>query len=134
MKVSSQSEDSSIKLIQITDTHLFAAEDGSLLSVNTADSFAAVVAAIGEEQVEFDAILATGDISQDHTRVLSTLCARYSAAKKACYWLPGNHDYKPSMHSVLPTQQIQAVEHVLLGSIGKWCYSIRKWLACRTAN
>ncbi|HDV5422412.1 TPA: 3',5'-cyclic-AMP phosphodiesterase, partial [Vibrio cholerae] len=46
---------------------MFAVEDGSLLSVNTADSFAAVVAAIGEEQVEFDAILATGDISQDHT-------------------------------------------------------------------
>ncbi|MGL4828206.1 MAG: 3',5'-cyclic-AMP phosphodiesterase, partial [Vibrio sp.] len=31
MKVSSQSAGSSIKLIQITDTHLFAPEEGSLL-------------------------------------------------------------------------------------------------------
>lgn len=116
MKVSSQSEDSSIKLIQITDTHLFAVEDGSLLSVNTADSFAAVVAAIGEEQVEFDAILATGDISQDHTPESYQRFVRgIQPLQKACYWLPGNHDYKPSMQSVLPTQQIQAVEHVLLG-------------------
>lgn len=89
MKVSSQSEDSSIKLIQITDTHLFAAEDGSLLSVNTADSFAAVVAAIGEEQVEFDAILATGDISQDHTPESYQRFVRgIQPLKKACYWLP----------------------------------------------
>ncbi len=79
MKVSSQSEDSSIKLIQITDTHLFAAEDGSLLSVNTADSFAAVVAAIGEEQVEFDAILATGIFRKTtHPSLINALCAVFS--------------------------------------------------------
>ncbi len=122
MKVSSQSEPSAIKLIQITDTHLFAAEDGSLLSVNTADSFSAVVAAIVEEQVEFDALVATGDISQDHTpesyqRFVRTVAPLQTtqAQPKVCYWLPGNHDYPPSMHSVLPSEQIQAIEHVLLG-------------------
>lgn len=67
MKVTSSSSDSSIRLLQITDTHLFEAADGSLLSVNTGDSFKAVIDAIVEENPAYDAILATGDISQDHS-------------------------------------------------------------------
>ncbi|KOO11974.1 3',5'-cyclic-nucleotide phosphodiesterase, partial [Vibrio xuii] len=35
--------------------------------------------------------------------------------QKPCFWLPGNHDYKPNMSSVMPSQQIQQVEHALLG-------------------
>lgn len=62
-----QSSNDSIKLLQITDTHLFAADEGSLLSVKTADSFSAVVNEVLRRKVGFDYILATGDISQDHS-------------------------------------------------------------------
>ncbi|MBT0027789.1 3',5'-cyclic-AMP phosphodiesterase, partial [Vibrio alginolyticus] len=66
-----QSSSDSIKLLQITDTHLFAADEGSLLSVKTSvktvDSFNAVVADVLRRNVAFDYILATGDISQDHS-------------------------------------------------------------------
>ena len=62
-----QSSSDSIKLLQITDTHLFAADEGSLLSVKTVDSFNAVVADVLRRNVAFDYILATGDISQDHS-------------------------------------------------------------------
>ncbi len=62
-----QPSSDSIKLLQITDTHLFEADEGSLLSVRTADSFAAVVKEILHRQVPFEYILATGDISQDHS-------------------------------------------------------------------
>ncbi len=117
MKVSSSStENLSIKLLQITDTHLFAPADGSLLSVNTYDSFMAVVAAIKARKVQFDAILATGDISQDHSEhSYQKFEQGIVPLAKPCFWLPGNHDYKPSMNSLLPSPQIHAVEHVLLG-------------------
>lgn len=106
----------SIKLVQITDTHLFAPDDGCLLSVNTADSFSAVVKQICAQQVPYDAILATGDISQDHSaQSYQRFSDGIQLLNKDCFWLPGNHDYKPNMGSVLPSGQIRAEEHVLLG-------------------
>ncbi|MCM5508939.1 3',5'-cyclic-AMP phosphodiesterase [Vibrio sp. CC007] len=116
LKVTSCSSDGSIRLLQITDTHLFEATDGSLLSVNTADSFNAVVDAIVEESPAYDAVLATGDISQDHSEVSYQRFEQgIVPLKKKCFWLPGNHDFKPSMNSVIPSQQIQQIDHVLLG-------------------
>lgn len=116
MKVTSNSSDSSIKLLQITDTHLFEATDGSLLSVNTGESFKAVVNAIVEQECRFDALLATGDISQDHSEASYQCFERgIEPLLKPCFWLPGNHDYKPNMTSVIPSPQIQQVDHVLLG-------------------
>lgn len=117
MNVSSSLDNSdSIKLVQITDTHLFAPDDGSLLSVNTADSFRAVVAEIVAHNTEFDAILATGDISQDHsTESYLRFTQGIAPLHKTCFWLPGNHDYKPNMNTVPPSSQVHAVEHVLLG-------------------
>ncbi|CAM2944250.1 3',5'-cyclic-AMP phosphodiesterase [Vibrio mytili] len=110
------SSSDSIKLLQITDTHLFASDEGSLLSVKTADSFNAVVDDILRRKVEFDFILATGDISQDHSaQSYQRFADGIMPLRKDCFWLPGNHDYKPNMGSVLPSTQIQASEHVLLG-------------------
>ena len=110
-----QSSSDSIKLLQITDTHLFEADEGSLLSVRTADSFAAVVQEILNHQVQYEYILATGDISQDHSaESYQRFAESIAPLKKDCFWLPGNHDYKPNMGSVLPSPQIQAAEHVML--------------------
>lgn len=111
-----QSSSDSIKLLQITDTHLFAADEGSLLSVRTADSFTAVVQEVHHRQVPFDYILATGDISQDHSaESYQRFAEGIAPLEKDCFWLPGNHDYKPNMGSVQPSAQIQSVEHRLLG-------------------
>lgn len=116
MKVTSSSSDGSIRLLQITDTHLFEATDGSLLSVNTGDSFQAVVDAIIEQDCSYDAVLATGDISQDHSAVSYQRFEQgIEPLQKPCFWLPGNHDFKPNMTSVIPSPQIQQIEHVLLG-------------------
>lgn len=112
----SKLDESSIKLVQLTDTHLFAPSNGSLLSINTEDSFRAVVDGIVNQGYEYEAILATGDISQDHSaESYQKFEAGIQPLEKPCYWLPGNHDYKPNMGSVIPSAQIQCVEHVLLG-------------------
>lgn len=105
-----------VVLLQVTDTHLFANPEGALLGVQTLDSFHAIVDEINHQTPMFDAILATGDISQDHTKESYQRFADGIAPLiQPCYWLPGNHDYKPSMQSVLPSDQIKACEHVLLG-------------------
>lgn len=105
-----------MQLLQITDTHLFSDRDGCLLSVNTFESYQAVVDEIVQKNCQFDAILATGDISQDHTvesyqrfeQVISTL-------EKPCFWLPGNHDFKPSMQRIIPSKQIRSEPHFFAG-------------------
>ncbi len=108
--------DNCVKLLQITDTHLFVDDDGSLLGVNTTESFAAVVDAILEKPIDFDAILATGDISQDHTQEsYQKFIEGIQPLQKPCFWLPGNHDYRRNMASVLPVSQIRCVPHFFVG-------------------
>ena len=110
------STNDSIRLLQITDTHLFAATDGCLLSVNTLDSFHAIIDEIHKQQIDFEGIIATGDISQDHSeQSYQRFEQGIYSLKKPCYWLPGNHDYKFGMQSILPSEQIRTDTHVLLG-------------------
>lgn len=109
--------DESVQLVQITDTHLFDDSEGTLLSVNTEQSFRAVVEDVLSKKMAFDAIIATGDISQDHTAAsYEKFITGIQPLDKPCFWLPGNHDYKPSMGSVLPSKQIQDTTHFLAGS------------------
>lgn len=113
---SDELQSSSVKLLQLTDTHLFAPRDGCLLSVNTQDSFKAVVNEVVLQEKTFDALLATGDISQDHSEhSYRKFEDGIQPLNLPCYWLPGNHDFKPSMNSLIPSQQIHSVDHVLLG-------------------
>ncbi len=56
-----------MRLLQITDTHLFASAEGRLLAVRTAESLAAVLERVQANDHPFDLILATGDLSQDHS-------------------------------------------------------------------
>jgi Icc protein len=105
-----------VHLLQITDTHLFGDAEGCLLGVNTEQSFQAVVEGICQQGIAFDAILATGDISQDHSPSSYAKFAKsIQRLEKPCYWLPGNHDYKPSMDAVFPSSQIIEIPHVLAG-------------------
>ncbi|CAH0526949.1 3',5'-cyclic-AMP phosphodiesterase [Vibrio hippocampi] len=113
---SDESQLSSIRLLQLTDTHLFAPHDGCLLSVNTQDSFNAVVSEVMTQGAHFDALLATGDISQDHTEEsYQKFIKGIEPLDLPCFWLPGNHDYKPSMGSVVDSPLIMDANHKLLG-------------------
>jgi len=56
-----------VRILQITDTHLFAGEDQTLLGVNTFRSYRAVLDAICAQQREVDIIAATGDLAQDQS-------------------------------------------------------------------
>ena len=65
--VSAVNPDASVLLVQLSDSHLFAEADGSLLGMNTRDSLQRVIGLVREQQPQIDLVLATGDLSQDGT-------------------------------------------------------------------
>nr|WP_288357720.1 3',5'-cyclic-AMP phosphodiesterase [uncultured Pseudomonas sp.] len=94
------SVDSSVLLVQLTDSHLFADDSGRLLGMDTADSLRRVVEQVLKEQPAIDMILATGDLSQDGTAASYARFAELSDAIDApARWIPGNHDDIPTMQA-----------------------------------
>ena len=87
----------SLRILQITDTHLYSQADGRLLGVNTLDSFHAVIDTFLDTGWEPDLVLATGDLVHDASpegyRDLAKLLDRFG---KPVFCLPGNHD-KPQV-------------------------------------
>ncbi|WP_413736932.1 3',5'-cyclic-AMP phosphodiesterase [Sodalis sp. RH21] len=105
-----------IRILQITDTHLFAGEDEALLGVNTYRSYSAVLDAVEAEGLPYDLVAATGDLAQDHSLEAYQHFARGIARLPApCVWLPGNHDFQPAMVKALDECGISPSKHVLLG-------------------
>ncbi|MDV7104534.1 3',5'-cyclic-AMP phosphodiesterase [Vibrio sp. TH_r3] len=116
MKISAAVKNDSISVLQITDPHLFSEADGCLLGVNTLDSFHAVIEEIKAQDIEFDAVFATGDISQDHSiRSYQRFEQGITQLGKPCFWLPGNHDFRLSMDSIIPSENVYDNTHLLAG-------------------
>lgn len=106
----------SVRVLQITDTHLFAEKEETLLGVNTWQSYHAVLQAIHASAREADLVVATGDLAQDHSSAAYQHFAEGIAGFSApCVWLPGNHDFQPSMYSTLQDAGISPAKCVLVG-------------------
>lgn len=95
---------SPLRVVQFSDSHLFASTDGKLLGLNTEDSLNRVLDLIEQEQPAMDLLLATGDLSQDaspaaYARLLEKL-RRFNGVP--CYWLEGNHDITAPMRAAMP--------------------------------
>ncbi len=83
----------SLKLVQLTDCHLLADPAADLLGIPTDQSLQAVIKHIADHHNDADAILVTGDLSQDGSQ------QSYHCLEKALkplsapsFWIPGNHD------------------------------------------
>lgn len=109
--------DAPIRLIQITDPHLFSEAQRDLLGVNTTDSFQAVLEAVLDTPFDYDFVLATGDLVQDHNReAYHRFAQMVKPLEKPVFWLEGNHDIQPQMHDALGLyQQIQPHKQILAG-------------------
>ena len=79
-----------IRLVQISDSHLFKDTQRTLLGLNTEQSFLNVLALVMQEQPAIDLLLTTGDIAQQpdvetyqrylrHTSQLNALIFAYRA-------------------------------------------------------
>ncbi|MFK4753630.1 3',5'-cyclic-AMP phosphodiesterase [Oceanobacter antarcticus] len=92
---------STFRLIQITDTHLSATKDGHLLGMNTLDSLRCVLDIIRADHQDMDALLVTGDLSQDgSSESYRYLKAELEPFAVPSFWIPGNHDDLDSMAAV----------------------------------
>lgn len=106
-----------IRILQITDSHLFASVDNSLLGINTEDSLLSVLTLVKEES-KYDAIFMTGDLAQDGSRAAyDRLLQHMSDFTCPVLYTPGNHDHKAQLNDAL-----QAVDHPYNNqiSLGNW--------------
>lgn len=113
-------DNSGIRILQLTDPHLFADRQQMLLGVNTWDSLIAVVEEIAAADLRPDLIVLTGDMAQQPSLAAYTDCAKAIAPLGVpCVWLPGNHDVMPLMQQAfLHHPAMTDARRVLLGE--KW--------------
>lgn len=84
---------SHLNVLQLSDLHLFADPDATLVGLNTEQTFLAVLAKSQQNHWPPDLILLTGDLSQDSTEAAYLRLADHLAPLGIpCYTLPGNHD------------------------------------------
>jgi len=104
-----------VNVVHLTDAHLFASPEGSMLGLNTRDSLRHVVQQALREQHDTHLLVCTGDLSQDASvasyAAFEQLTAGFAAPAR---WLPGNHDEAQVMAQVAP-ELVQPVT-----DIGVW--------------
>ncbi|OOF56757.1 3',5'-cyclic-AMP phosphodiesterase [Rodentibacter genomosp. 2] len=111
-----QPQKTTIKLLQITDPHLFKDEQTELLGVNTQASLTQVLKEIQQEDIDFDAIIATGDLVQDSSgEGYQRFVKMMKPLAKPVFWIPGNHDFQPKMVEHLNQEPLETEKHILLG-------------------
>lgn len=87
-----------MRLLHFTDSHLFADPEGCLKGVNTADTLARVFALAGERDPGADALLLTGDLSEDGSREsYERLVDGVEQLGVSAFALSGNHDNRSAM-------------------------------------
>ena len=92
------SHSAALRVIQVSDCHLFKSEEGRLLGLNTTFSLDRVLDLVRAEQPAIDLILATGDLSQDGSpESYRRFHERIGCFGAPVYWLPGNHDLSDVM-------------------------------------
>ncbi|MGI9260731.1 MAG: 3',5'-cyclic-AMP phosphodiesterase [Woeseiaceae bacterium] len=107
-----------VRVLQVTDPHLFAEEDGSLRGTATAATLRSVVEHIGRQQWPADFVASTGDIIQDDS------AAAYQRFKEIMapiglpiHCVPGNHDVRSLMQEALSDEPWHYCESF---EIGNW--------------
>ena len=94
----------SFRVLQLTDTHLFAQPQETLLGLPTQTCLQRIIDRILKQPQLPDLIVLTGDLSQDgRAESYAHLSALLEPLGLPIYWLPGNHDCVDTM-----TRSLQA--------------------------
>lgn len=98
-----------LRVLQLTDTHLCADPNATLLGVDTLDTCRRVIAHFRSRPWPLDLVLATGDMVHDaSTAGYRRLADILSGFGVPVLWLPGNHDDPEVMHAWLRGPNIHA--------------------------
>ncbi|WP_299790929.1 3',5'-cyclic-AMP phosphodiesterase [uncultured Shewanella sp.] len=110
-------EEASVRVVQVTDPHLFADPGAQLLGVNTAQSLEAVLNTINAVHYPAHFMLATGDISQDYSgESYHNFVRAIAPLELPCHYLPGNHDDPRIMHLNMQGPNIYGQRRILAGN------------------
>jgi len=105
-----------VRLVQVTDSHIFADPEGRLLGLNTRESFEAVCARVSCEEWRPDALLATGDLSQDASpEAYKYLADGLLDLAIPSFWVAGNHDNPDAMEMYLSNSKVSSAKHLFIG-------------------
>lgn len=92
-----------IRIIQLTDPHLFGSPGGRLMGADTHRTLLSVWEKIQSTPFNPDVFLVTGDLSQDESiESYQSLKAVLDTSDKPYLWTCGNHDNAHLMHQVSP--------------------------------
>lgn len=117
----------SYTLLQLSDSHLSATADAELKGINTTHSLRAVAELVAADPRVYDALIATGDLSQDgseesYRRFLALARVALAPADSTALpirWLAGNHDAPDAMRRVEEAEQLAAVADSEQGGMGE---------------
>jgi 3',5'-cyclic-AMP phosphodiesterase len=107
-------DDIPLRMIQISDIHLFADKDTALLGVKTQESFTAVIDLLQSEAGAIDLILLSGDLSQDGSdAAYSRIANLLKTFNVPIYYVPGNHDNTEVMSLIFTRETISNGNHII---------------------
>ena len=103
-----------MRLIQLSDLHLFADPKKTLLNLNTYDSFKAVLTCLKQDPQKPNGIILTGDLSQDNSpESYQNVVDLLQDFTCPIYWLAGNHDAPDVMDRVLGKSKLKNNKQVV---------------------
>jgi len=101
--------DGTLRVLQLTDTHLYANPVGSLLGINTLDSFQRVIQHFRDYHWPLDILLATGDLVHDASpQGYAKMGEILSSFGVPVFCLPGNHDSPTVMREHLRGEDVHS--------------------------
>lgn len=105
-----------VRVVQLTDTHLFADPAGLLLGMNTLASLDAVLERVQAEALPAEVALATGDLVHDGSEAgYRLLSRRLGSLGCPVLALPGNHDDPAVLGAVLAAPPVWRVREARFG-------------------
>lgn len=104
-----------LRIVQISDMHLYASKEKTLLGVNTHESFSVTLNLLKSATTLPDLILLTGDLAQDHSEMAyQHVVEAFKTFTIPIYYVPGNHDDGKLMARILPSATISNLRHIVL--------------------
>lgn len=116
-EVLAKNNNQSFRLVQITDSHLFADRTTIFDGLNTYDTLKDVIDLVSNNESNIDCLLCTGDIAQDSSPgAYQNFLDAMSVFTAPQLWIPGNHDIRGNMQQVLAKDSISLKRTLQLGN------------------